>query len=391
MKVHEFALVGYYQRVNHFPGSFNFGRKDRLWINLKAKAEKYGYDVFGNFHPPTFILPQDYTALVEYWNSSEANSEDESSDDSARTFSPQRKVFICKPPASARGQGISIVSTLDELKTLMANTANAASTAKKKNKTQMVVQEYISNPCLLHNDAKFDLRVYVLVTSISPLRLFIYEEGIVRFAANRYSKNIDDIKNQFIHLTNYSVNKNCLEYVPSSSTDSQDGHKWTLKTLWRYLKMSGTGNVDQIWEQITDLVVKTVISSESQILNLLKQHLKNKRSCFELLGFDIMLDENFKLWLLEVNITPSLRADSVLDFSVKNNLVKDILNTIGYQMSPHFRKFFNFGQFMSPEKNDPLTQMRTANENKVSEKKFEDFKIHLFSIYYSIENLRPCS
>ena len=230
----------------------------------------------------------------------------------------------------------------------------------------MVVQEYISNPCLLHNDAKFDLRVYVLITSISPLRLFIYEEGIVRFAANRYSKNIDEIKNQFIHLTNYSVNKNCVEYVPSSSTDSQDGHKWTLKTLWRYLKMSDKVNVDQIWQQINDLVVKTVISSESQILNLLKQHLKNKRSCFELLGFDIMLDENFKLWLLEVNITPSLRADSVLDFSVKNNLVKDILNTIGYQLSPHFRKFFNFGQFLSPEKNDVLTQMRMPNEDKVS-------------------------
>ena len=229
-----------------------------------------------------------------------------------------------------------------------------------------MVQEYISNPCLLQNSAKFDLRVYVLVTSISPLRLYVYEEGIVRFASNRYSKSLDDIKNQFIHLTNYSVNKNSQEYVPSSSTDSQEGHKWTLKTLWKYLASTGTANPEQIWSAVIDLIVKTVISAESNILSLLKQHLKNKRSCFELLGFDIMIDDAFKLWLLEVNITPSLRADSVLDFSVKNQLVKDILNTIGYQLSPRFRKFYNFGAHVSPDKADWLNEMKNANEEKVS-------------------------
>ena len=234
-----------------------------------------------------------------------------------------------------------------------------------------MVQEYISNPCLLHNSAKFDLRVYVLVTSISPLRLYVYEEGIVRFASNRYSKSLEEIKNQFIHLTNYSVNKNSIEYVPSTNTDSQDGHKWTLRTLWRYLALCRVANPEQIWANIIDLIVKTVISAESQILVLLKQHLKNRQSCFELLGFDIMLDEQFKLWLLEVNITPSLRADSVLDFSVKNQLVKDILNTIGYQLSPRFRKFYNLGQFFSPDKSDRLNEMKIVNEEKVCELLFK--------------------
>ena len=79
-----------------------------------------------------------------------------------------------------------------------------------------------------------------------------------------------------------------------------------------------------------------------------------------------MLDEAFKLWLLEVNITPSLRADSVLDFSVKNHLVKDILNTIGYQLSPRFRKCYNFGPYFAADKADALNEMKTPNEDKVS-------------------------
>lgn len=368
LKVTEFALVGYHQRVNHFPGSFNFGRKDRLWLNLKAKADKYGHDIFGSFHPRTFILPCDYGQLLKYWNDSNQQLSDLSKDNDQ--FGQHRKVFICKPPASARGQGINIVSNIEELNQRMSQLVNTSTdstkpgTLKKTPKVQLVVQEYISNPCLLHNSAKFDLRVYVLLTSISPLRLYVYEEGIVRFASSRYSKNLDEIKNQFIHLTNYSVNKNSVEYVPSSSTDSEEGHKWTLKTLWRYLAMNHITEAENIWTNIIDLIVKTVISGESQVLALLKQHLKNKRSCFELLGFDIMLDENFKLWLLEVNITPSLRADSVLDFSVKNQLVKDILNTVGYQLSPRFRKLYDFGQHLSPDRSDILNEMKVPNEEK---------------------------
>ena len=60
---------------------------------------------------------------------------------------------------------------------------------------------------MLINKRKFDLRVYVAVTSIDPLRIYIYKEGLVRFASVDYSHDIDSVKNRFIHLTNYSVNK----------------------------------------------------------------------------------------------------------------------------------------------------------------------------------------
>ncbi len=63
------------------------------------------------------------------------------------------------------------------------------------------------NPLLL-NGFKFDLRIYVVVTSVNPLEIFIYKEGFARFSTMPYSISPSDIKNKFIHLTNSSVNKN---------------------------------------------------------------------------------------------------------------------------------------------------------------------------------------
>ena len=56
---------------------------------------------------------------------------------------------------------------------------------------------------------------------------------------------------------------------------------------------------------------------------------KKNNNCFELLGFDILIDENFKPWLLEVNLSPSLSTDAQLDFKVKGNLIADLFNLVG--------------------------------------------------------------
>lgn len=71
----------------------------------------------------------------------------------------------------------------------------------------VIVQKYVKNPLLL-NGFKFDLRIYVVVTSVNPLEIFIYKEGFARFSTKPYSISPEDIKNKFIHLTNSSVNKN---------------------------------------------------------------------------------------------------------------------------------------------------------------------------------------
>jgi hypothetical protein len=68
-----------------------------------------------------------------------------------------------------------------------------------------VVSKYLSNPLLI-NGLKFDIRLYVLVTSFEPWRVYIYNEGIARFASEPYN-NASAKNNKFSHLTNYSINK----------------------------------------------------------------------------------------------------------------------------------------------------------------------------------------
>ena len=70
-----------------------------------------------------------------------------------------------------------------------------------------IVQKYVKRPALLYGH-KYDFRIYVLITSvISPMSIFIYNDGLVRLASEKYdhTKGFDD---PYIHLTNYSLNKN---------------------------------------------------------------------------------------------------------------------------------------------------------------------------------------
>jgi len=86
-----------------------------------------------------------------------------------------------------------------------------------------VVQEYLNTPYLI-DGLKFDMRIYVLVMSCDPLKIFMHKEGLVRFATQPYqplSINSDKeiMKNMFVHLTNYALNKENSDFKQASSVD----------------------------------------------------------------------------------------------------------------------------------------------------------------------------
>ena len=122
--------------------------------------------------PETYLLPDDYRRLM------------------ADRDTDSKALYIMKPNASSCGKGIKVVGPGDMI----------------PKKGGFLVSKYLLNPHLI-DGFKYDLRIYVLVTSYDPLKVYLFDEGLVRFATERYSTRVDSLKKRFVHLTNYSVNK----------------------------------------------------------------------------------------------------------------------------------------------------------------------------------------
>lgn len=82
---------------------------------------------------------------------------------------------------------------------------------------------YLDKPFLI-NGRKFDMRMYVVVTSFHPLRVYFYQDGLARFATEDYSNDPKVLKNKYVHLTNFSVNKkNLKNYVRNDNRNGSKG------------------------------------------------------------------------------------------------------------------------------------------------------------------------
>ncbi|XP_054851545.1 tubulin polyglutamylase TTLL6 [Eublepharis macularius] len=276
-----------YQKINHFPGMSEICRKDLLARNMGRMLKLFPKEF--NFFPRTWCLPADYGELQAY------------------SRSKKHKTFICKPDSGCQGRGIYVTRSVKDIKP----------------EEDMICQLYISKPFII-DGFKFDLRVYVLVTSCDPLRVYIYKEGLARFATSTYSDpSISNLDNVCMHLTNYSINKHSANFV----RDEDSGSKRKLSTFNKHMVENGY-ETESIWKDIEEVVVKTLLSAYPVIkhnyLTCFPNHTMGS-ACFEILGFDILLDRKLKPWLLEVNHSPSFCTDSCLDKEVKDQLLHDTL------------------------------------------------------------------
>ena len=192
-----------------------------------------------------------------------------------------------------------------------------------------IISRYIPNPLLI-NGLKFDLRIYVVVTCFDPLRIYIYNEGLTRFASEKY-KLSDCKSNRFAHLTNYSVNKKNEKFVQNTNaTEDGKGNKWSLSALFKHFDVIGV-DCDLLWSRVYDIIIKSFISVEGVLNQTAKKFSCHRSNCFELFGFDILIDSGLHPWLMEINLTPSLACESPLDFQIKSNLIADMFTLIGIQ------------------------------------------------------------
>ncbi len=94
----------------------------------------------------------------------------------------------------------------------------------------------MSNPHLIEG-FKYDLRIYALVSGFDPLKIYLFKEGLVRFATQKYTNSQKSTNLRYVHLTNYSVNKKNEDYVRNNGgnggntgeeEDSENASKWNL-------------------------------------------------------------------------------------------------------------------------------------------------------------------
>ncbi|CAM9901565.1 unnamed protein product, partial [Phaeothamnion confervicola] len=108
--------------------------------------------------------------------------------------------------------------------------------------------------------------------------------------------------------------------------------KWALSSFWRHLKQAvGGGRAAAARDAIDAVVVKTLVAADGEMATRCQQMLQHPNSCYELFGFDVLLDAALKPWLLEVNVSPSLMGLSALDRRIKGTLMADVFHLVGFQ------------------------------------------------------------
>ncbi|VDM65084.1 unnamed protein product [Strongylus vulgaris] len=278
-----------WQRINQFPRSTELTRKDKLYDNLARSASIFG-DAY-SFVPEYFVTPRDVSLL-----------------ETAMEQSMSDLTYIVKPVSSSQGKGIFFASKTREI----------------PQSEPLLVSRYIENPLLIDGH-KFDLRIYVAVTSFYPLVAYVYSEGLTRVASEKYCSETDT-QDAFVHLTNYSINKNNSHFVRNESMACEDfGHKWTLGALLRHLEKKGI-DAKMVMLRIEDIVVKSLLSVQNRITSACRTTTPHVGTNFELFGFDILVDDDLKPWLLEVILRSLLSSDAPLDSLVKSRLICDLFN-----------------------------------------------------------------
>ena len=306
-----------WQRISRFPNTSCLTRKDYLKKHLESKmaqcksssSHSGGVNNVWNIMPLTYVLPNEFTSFLSSFSSIQKNCESNDNNNDINS-----NLWIMKPVGMSRGRGITLINDIGQV----------------TYSTPTVIQNYLTNPLLFHG-FKFDLRLYVLVTSFSPLEAFLYEEGFARFGSRPFSSRAETLNDFQIHLTNSSIQKNYNHDISKATHPARiagkdgGGNKVTLSWLWKRLKSSQglllhDTDIDMIWKNIQELCLRTLMAVGDKI--------PHQPNAFEVFGFDVILDEELKPWLIEVNACPALSRENDLDSIVKGSLIEDTLKIV---------------------------------------------------------------
>lgn len=266
-----------HQKINHFPGSGFITNKVSLAVN------------HFQFIPPAFVIPKDTEKFLE----------------EVRNY--PKKLWVEKSN-NHRGIHIKLPKDID----------------LSKGSDQNFVQEYIANPFLV-DERKFDIGIYTVLTSIDPLRVYVYDqEVLIRFCEKDYYPFDPDDEQKYVVEDSYTQPWE----LPSLRELWQNG-KFSRKMLLNaYLQQQGK-DVDKMWNAVYRAIAEVYLRKEPDLISSSSTY-RSTRNFFEMVRFDFILDSDLKVWLMEVNMSPNLSSAAHSDNKLMyEQVVFNLLGLVG--------------------------------------------------------------
>ena len=330
------------QYVNHFEFHSELTNKANTFINLFRYCEFNDIDLF-SFYPLTIILSsnQDYLqtqiegfkrcyqeipnliCLDEETNHNLINkyyinyflvnlSKKIGSTQKMKlpkSYYIGKNLWVLKRTNLNRGRQMKVLSNIDEI----IKEINLMFEEKKPN--NLIIQKYLEAP-LLYNGRKFDIRIWVLFTYVgknSKFEIYVFKEGHLKACSDLF--NIDS-DNLFIHLTNYSVQKHNKNF-----SKVEIGNEISFQAFQQELNRQKNGK--NFKKDIFPEIIKIIGISAKAVKN--KINVMNRKNCFEIFGYDFILDVNCQPFLLEINTNPGLEESSPLIKMLVPRMIDDAL------------------------------------------------------------------
>ena len=330
-----------HQYVNHIEFNNEISNKMRLYANLLHHCEKKNIDMFSIF-PFTICLqishrsfneqlysfeklynhindftPKGNKKFIELFNVNLSPKIGSIQNiNIPETFNNGKNLWIIKPVNLNRGRYITVEKNLHNIIKKLEEIQSKKKICDDKKKDikceYLIIQKYLEKP-LLYQGRKFDIRLWVLFIADKSDEVYVFKQGHLKATCTQYDPDSDDL---FVHLTNYSVQK-----YNANFSKIEIGNEIPFKSFQIELDKNKTGKnfYKDIYPKIIRIVRLTGGAAKKKI-NLL-----SRKYCFEIFGYDFILDINFQPYLLEINTNPGLEISSPLIEELLPRMVDDAL------------------------------------------------------------------
>ena len=281
-----------YQKINFYPES-NIN-KDELYIYYLNFNKKFPSEY--NYMPEAFINPKDSKKIKEIFEDYNFGI---------------KNLWIFQRAVNEDGGGVKFFRGYYQIGN--ARTINSS----------FLIKKYINNPFLINNK-KFNIKAYALVTGLNPLRIYLYNDGLLLFNNYEFNLNKDQLKNNSVHFLD-------------DNWSSDDGRIWNFSEFMNFCEKNEI-NYNKIKNKIIDIIIKSFISFYEYINEKVIEYNYSEKNFFEIFSFDFLLDSEEKLYLLKMTGDAKIETNTRKEIDLYNNLIIDTLNIIGLVPFSHDEK-----------------------------------------------------